>query len=162
VKTAVQDGEMVAFHESTTEMSDYYWPYGDVRGGTNAVFLPDKGVYLAFLHSAGHIPGLFMKTYVMGAYTFSAEPPFRVLSMSPYPIMPHRFYDGPWHPIKNRQIDYCIFPMSLMVEKDDVLLSFGYQDQRGYLAKIKLQKLLDTLVPVTTKPKERKVHESAH
>ena len=162
VKTAVQDGEMVAFHESTTEMSDYYWPYGDVRGGTNAVFLPDKGVYLAFLHSAGHIPGLFMKTYVMGAYTFSAEPPFRVLSMSPYPIMPYRFYDGPWHPIKNRQIDYCVFPMSLMIEKEDVMLSFGYQDQRGYLVRIKLQKLLDTLVPVTTKPKEKKVHETAH
>jgi len=152
VKTSAQDSEhMHAYHESTTEMEEFYWPYGEMRGGTNAIFIPEKGVYLSFLHSAGHVTG--MKTYVMGAYTFSAKPPFRILSMSPYPIMPQRFYDGPWHPIKNRKIDYCVFPMSLFVEKDDLLVSFGYQDQRGYLARIKFQALWDSLVPVKTKEK---------
>lgn len=152
VKTSALDSErMHAYHESTTEMEEFYWPYGEVRGGTNAIFLPKKGVYLAFLHSAGHVTG--MKTYVMGAYTFSAKPPFRILSMSPFPIMPQRFYDGPWHPIRNRRIDYCVFPMGLFVDKDQLFLSFGYQDQRGYLARINVQALWDTLVPVKTKEK---------
>lgn len=152
--TAHGSDKMVAYHESTTEMAEYYWPYGDVRGGTNAVFLPEKNAYFAFFHSAGHVPGLFMKTYVMGAYLFSAEAPFRVLAMSPYPIMPEAFYNGPWDPIKPRMIDYCLFPMSIFVEKDEVLLSFGHQDSRGVLARLKLQRVLDSLVPVKTK--ERK------
>ena len=153
VKTSVQnsDHRMHAFHESTTEIAEFYWPYGTMRGGTNAVFIPEKGVYLAFLHSVGH--PTYRNTYVMGAYTFSAKPPFRVLSLSPYPIMPQRLYDGPWHYIKNRNIDYCLFPMGLFVEEDTVFLSFGYQDQRGFLARIHLKALWDTLVPVKTKDK---------
>jgi hypothetical protein len=150
MKVATQEGnKMTAFKESGTEALPLQWPYGDIRGGTNAVYLPDKKVYFSFFHSAGHVPGNFMKTYVIGAYTFSPTPPFRLLSMSPFPIMPEQFYNGPWYPIKQRGIDYCLFPLSIFIEGEDtIVMSAGHQDNVGYILKFGLQEVLDTLVPV--------------
>jgi predicted GH43/DUF377 family glycosyl hydrolase len=139
---------MLAYKESASEAVEVHWPYGELRGGTNAVYLPQKNVYLAILHSAGHAPGNYLKTYVMGAYTFSASPPFKLLSISPYPIMPEQFYTGAWYPIKNRQIDYCLFPLSLFLEGEAMYVGAGYQDNSGYLLRFDLQEVLNSLVPV--------------
>lgn len=157
VKTSAhEDGKtLVAYHESTSEALNIHWTYGELRGGTNAIFVKDINAYLAFFHSAGHVPGNNMKTYVMGAYTFSADAPFRLLSMSPYAIMPGRFYNGPWHGMKQRAIDYCLFPLAIFQDNDDLVLSAGFQDSRGYLMRMKLQHLLDTLVPLRTHAKMR-------
>lgn len=157
VKTAPNDaGHLVSYHESTSPAEDIHWTYGELRGGTNAIFLKEINAYFAFFHSAGHVPGNNMKTYVLGAYTFSADAPFRLLSMSPYAIMPGQFYNGPWHPMKQRMIDYCLFPLAIFVDKDDLVLSAGFQDSRGYLLRMKLQHVLDTLVPVGSHPKRRR------
>jgi predicted GH43/DUF377 family glycosyl hydrolase len=149
MKVSTQDDKMIAYKESGSESIPLQWSYGDLRGGTNAVYLPDKKVYFAFFHSAGHVPGNFMKTYVMGAYTFSPNPPFRLLSMSPFPIMPEQFYNGPWYPIKQRGIDYCLFPLSIFIEGGEtIVMSAGHQDNVGYILKFGLQEVLDTLVSV--------------
>ena len=144
-----KDNYMIAYRESETPRLEISWPYGDLRGGTNAIYLPHKHVYLAVFHSVGHAPNTFMKTYVMGFYTFSADPPFRLISVSPFPIMPNQFYTGPWHLIRQRQLDYCLFPMCLFVEDKMIFVSAGYQDISGYLLHFDFQEVWDTLVNVS-------------
>ncbi len=88
------------------------WRYGTLRGGTNPVYLPKYKKHLAIFHTAKYVAS-GMHTYFMGAYTFTAEPPFRILEISSYPIMEDFLYTGPWNGLKNRHIDYVPFPMSL-------------------------------------------------
>ena len=79
-----------------------------------------------------------------------ATPPFELVSMSPVPIVSNFLYSGAWDPLKNRKIDYCIFPMSLSLESEDVLLiSFGRNDHEGWIANMNLHSLLDSLDPIS-------------
>jgi predicted GH43/DUF377 family glycosyl hydrolase len=139
---------------SLAEEVPVFFHHGHLRGGTNAILVGD--VYLSLFHTAFHVPGNFLKSYWMGAYTFSAQPPFKLLSVSPYPIVHKDLYDGPWDPLKNRQIDYCVFPMSIFLQKegegdtalDTVFVSYGWNDHEGWIAKMRLKSLLDSLEPV--------------
>jgi predicted GH43/DUF377 family glycosyl hydrolase len=106
-------------------------------------------VYLSFHHSVGHLGGLGMKTYFTGAYTFSAEPPFRLLQVSPVPVMPQRFYEGAW--LVPTDITYCMFPLHIFQHGAEIIMSLGGQDKDGYLAWFDLEEVLDSLVDV--KPK---------
>ncbi len=139
--------EKYAKFVSTTErITNLPWKHGELRGGTNAVFLGDK--YLAFFHSSIHIPGDPFSTYIFGAYTFSSQPPFRLLAISPLPLMDDSLYTGPWDPLKNRHIDYVAFPSTCFLHGDEVVMSFGWQDHMGMTATFKLKHLLQTLEPV--------------
>ena len=122
----------------------HYLP-GGIRGGSNAIFLPDLNVYLAFYHTKCILLGNPLDTYTMGAYTFSASPPFRLLSMSISPIMHPDFYTGPWI---SRFIDYAVYPTHLTLSGDDLLMSFGVHDRQGYLSRFSLKRLLETLAPI--------------
>jgi hypothetical protein len=73
---------------SLAEEVPVFFHHGHLRGGTNAILVGD--VYLSLFHTAFHVPGNFLKSYWMGAYTFSAQPPFKLLSVSPYPIVSKR------------------------------------------------------------------------
>eukprot|EP00600_Ochromonadales_sp_CCMP1393_P006007 CAMPEP_0174969968 /NCGR_PEP_ID=MMETSP0004_2-20121128/9083_1 /TAXON_ID=420556 /ORGANISM="Ochromonas sp., Strain CCMP1393" /LENGTH=444 /DNA_ID=CAMNT_0016219569 /DNA_START=140 /DNA_END=1474 /DNA_ORIENTATION=- len=141
---------MVAYKHSHAAPVHIEWPYGTIRGGTNAVYLPMHDRYLAFFHTSGHLSeASWMKTYLMGAYTFSAESPFKLLSVSPMPIMPESFYTGPWDHIKQRHIDYCVFPIQLTLESNArLMLSLGWQDMSGHLMYFNTYELLDTLVDI--------------
>ena len=67
----------------------------------------------------------------MGAYTFENHPPFRVTSMSPYPILFSDIYDSvPLNTAEARK--RVIFPASFVIEKKDgkewIHLSCGEND----------------------------------
>jgi len=106
-----------------------FWDYGELRGGTNAVLVRAKknfygggnftrggdgavssGLhefedrYLAFFHTRPKLKGngKMLTTYFMGAYTFSAHPPFRLLQISAAPYIDDRFYNGAWISAKVR------------------------------------------------------------
>lgn len=140
--------ETVSQQETSLNLN---WHYGDLRGGTNALYLSQYGVYLAFFHSSRILPGSSMKTYFMGAMTFASEPPFELLAHSNLPILLERFYVGLWNPLKNRGIDYVVFPSTLSFHPHNqsrLILSFGHQDVRGYLATLEIKPLLDSLISV--------------
>lgn len=122
--------------------------FGQLRGGTNAIDIGDK--YLAFFHSVHRLEGSFLTTYWMGAYTFTKKPPFRLLSVSPEPIMDEFLYTGPWYRnYRNRHLDYIVFPMGLrQLDDNTLLLSFGKQDVSGYTALVDRKRLLQSLQPV--------------
>ncbi len=126
------------------------WKYGELRGGTPALLLGDR--YLSFFHSSNDPPNTFdvLKTYAMGAYTFCAQSPHRILSMSWLPFVHESMYSGSWPnlPASYYHIDYIVFPMSFALDPEDpnaLFLSYGRQDNEGWVAKLDLAKLLASL-----------------
>lgn len=102
------------------------WRHGDLRGGTNPVLIGDE--YLAFFHSSlpwKTIPiyGL-RRRYFMGAYTFSAKPPYQVLRITPEPLL-----IGSEHGPKIPGAPAVVFPCGLIKESDSTLyLTYGIND----------------------------------
>lgn len=124
---------------------NYSW--GEIRGGTPALFDGDR--YLAFFHSSKDIStvqsgGKKILHYFMGAYTFSDNPPFKVLTVSPEPIVHPSFYDGPmhktWKPLR------CVFPCGILIDGAYVWVTYGKQDHESWVVKFDKQKLLESLV----------------
>lgn len=70
------------------------WEYGELRGGSNAVLLPRRGEYLALFHTRSPMRHRDRKriTYFMGAFTFSAHPPFRLRGISFVPLALDEWY----------------------------------------------------------------------
>lgn len=131
---------------SQVQFCETQWEYGHLRGGTNAIFLGDK--YLAFFHSQFNAAGTSYKTYWMGCYTFSAKPPFKLLAISPAPIIHNSLYEGPWHQHSGNKYDYVVFPLGASLLGEDVVLSFSAQDEYSYISKLNLQDLLKSLIPL--------------
>jgi len=71
-----------------------FWPHlwGQPRGGATARFV--DGQYLSFFHSFFNDSNGF-PWYVMAAYTFEKEEPFRVTGISHYPILFEGIYSSP-------------------------------------------------------------------
>eukprot|EP01041_Mallomonas_annulata_P010716 gene10716-22376_t len=82
--------DLIAKLASSTMMTDFYWCLGDIRGGTPALLIGDR--YLTFFHSRKGNMATTKDTYFMGAYTFAAEPPFQILSITAEPIIAKGFY----------------------------------------------------------------------
>jgi len=80
------------------------WNYGHIHGGTPAQLLQECDCYLSFFHSKGFLSGNALSTYFAGAFTFTKDPPFRLLSISPFPIVARSLYQGPWVPFHNRYL----------------------------------------------------------
>jgi len=138
-------GECVTRHATLSSMA---WDWGDPRGGTPAI--KDGDEYIAFFHSSrlmttSYSGNVKMTHYVMGAYTFSAEPPFEIRRMSAHPIVGPGFYAGPtyntWKPLR------VVFPMGLLIEGDTVWVTYGRQDFEIWVAQIDKNALYKSLVP---------------
>ena len=130
------------------------WKWGELRGGTPALFLEDSQFYLSFFHSSNDPPttGDVLRTYVFGAYTFCSKPPYRILSMSSIPITHDSMFQGPWTnlPLSFYHIDYVSFPMSFIVDGDIIYLTYGKQDEDGWIAKVSKMGLLGSLTAVNS------------
>jgi predicted GH43/DUF377 family glycosyl hydrolase len=123
------------------------WRWGDLRGGTPAV--KDGDEYIAFFHSSDFMTttyshGKKMTHYVMGAYTFSAEPPFEIRRISRHPIVGPGFYSGPiyntWKPLR------VVFPMGIIMDEDYIWITYGRQDFEIWIAKIDKKKLYQSMI----------------
>lgn len=143
------EGKCELFATSTGEIT---WNWGTLRGSTPALLEGDE--YLSFFHSCKNLPtvqskGKNITHYFIGAYTYSAEPPFQITKISPEPIMAKNFYNGPpqntWKPLR------VVFPCGHITEGNSIYLAYGRQDHECWIAKIDKQGLLNSLVPVTTK-----------
>jgi predicted GH43/DUF377 family glycosyl hydrolase len=127
-----------------------HWPFGSIHGGTNAVRLAD-GTYLALFHSyVQRIPGRRSapRTYLIGAYTFNGNPPFRLLAASPMPIMPRKIYQA--HKAAMEKLDYALFPVNAFVDNEDLVVVAGHNDIYAVIMKMNLARLLGTLIPLQT------------
>jgi hypothetical protein len=122
-----------------------HWQFGTLRGSTPPLLV--DGEYLAFFHS-GIITtspsswGIEMWHYFMGAYTFSAEPPFHITKITPVPIMADEFYTPS---------DYSkrvVFPGGFVVSESKIYLAYGKDDREIWIATIDLTTLKKVMVPI--------------
>lgn len=121
------------------------WRWGNWRGGTPAVLV--DGEYLAFFHSSNFdctkaSNGLTMYHYYMGAYTFSAEPPFGIQSASREPIVAEGFYT-------NSQCDKrVVFPGGIEVVGSCIYVAYGKDDAEAWVAIIDKNQLKNSMQPI--------------
>lgn len=97
------------------------WVYGEPRGGTSPVRVGDE--YIVFFHSAltWQKP---KRRYFMGAYTFSAEPPFELLRITSEPLL-----SGSEEDFRALGGPLVIFPNGALKRGDDWLVVFGVNDE---------------------------------
>lgn len=137
----------------TASLSDVAWQWGELRGGTAALF--DGTEYLGFFHSvkkmsSEHSDDKEILHYFMGAYTFSAEPPFNITRISPEPIVGKNFYSGEsykpyWHPVQ------AIFPCGYVRDGNRILIAYGRQDHELWIAELDAVQLYESLIPTPQK-----------
>jgi predicted GH43/DUF377 family glycosyl hydrolase len=132
-------------YETAAELN---WNFGTLRGSTPPLLI--DGEYLAFFHS-GMITsspsswGLDLWHYFMGAYTFSAEPPFEITKMTPMPIFDESFYTPS---------DYykrVIFPGGFVVSGPSIYVAYGKDDCEIWIATLDKDALKKALMPIETK-----------
>ena len=101
----------------------------------------------------------------MGAFLFSAQPPFRVVAMSTAPLVNQSMYSGSWAdpPFSFYHLDYTVFPTNLLLdpqtqihadgqgqkgqgeEGTQLLLTYGRQELETWVASLELQGLVDSM-----------------
>lgn len=121
--------------------------WGALRGGTPAILV--KGHYLAFFHSLFYDSG--RPWYVMGAYTFEAQPPYRVTALSSYPILFRGSYASmPCNTASSKK--RILYPAGIVLGeqegKEVVYVSVGENDSSIKILTFSLEELLSSLTPV--------------
>lgn len=135
----LREGICYLFHKTPTPIE---WDFGSLRGGTPAQLV--DGEYLAFFHSgmiasscaSNHID---LWHYFMGAYTFSASPPFQITKMTQTPLFHETFYTN------SDSIKRVVFPGGFVVKESKIYLAYGKDDREIWIAildKAALQKAL--------------------
>ena len=139
---------------STPFPSNFTWRWGHIRGGTPSVLITPPGAhgpkYLAFFHSQARPHHKGVKTYFMGAYLFSPDPPFAITHVTPEPLVPpgHMYNEtelGWTYP----NLDFVVFPMGLvLLDAATLALSLGVNDNRCYIVEMGLDALVNNMTRV--------------
>lgn len=114
------------------------WEHGEIRGGTSPVRIGNE--YFCFFHSAT-VWQKPKRRYFMGAYTFSAEPPFELLRFTPEPLLAGS--DADFRVLGSPLV---IFPNGALRQGDDWLVVFGVNDENCGWIKIPHADLEERLV----------------
>jgi predicted GH43/DUF377 family glycosyl hydrolase len=121
------------------------WKFGPLRGGTPPILV--DGEYLAFFHSGIKFASncssrVEVWHYFMGAYTFSADPPFQLTKISPKPIVGEGFYT--WSNSEKR----VIFPGGCVVSESKIHIAYGKDDCEVWIATLDKKALKESLIPI--------------
>lgn len=120
--------------------------WGIIRGGTPAQKIGNE--YLGFFHSSFTDKGKGLVWYVMGAYTFAAEPPFGITGISNYPILFRGIFETPSvnKDLINKRV---IFPSGFVIEKKDgkelIQLACGENDSAIKIITLDKEKLIKSM-----------------
>lgn len=118
------------------------WQWGRMRGGTSPQLV--DGEYLTFFHSGLETTSevsneQILWHYYMGAYTFSAEPPFEMTKMTSSPIKAEGFYTN------SSYYKRVIYPGGFVIAGDLIYLAYGKDDSEIWIATIDKNKLLQQM-----------------
>ena len=135
------------FSEASDAFIQIPWEvkWGRMRGGTPAQLIDNE--FLAFFHSSFEDQSGIL-WYVIGAYTFESQPPFKLTSISKHPILYRGIYTTPHSvtaPINKR----VCFPCGFVVEKDQdetwLHVALGENDSGIKILTLNKQKLFKSL-----------------
>ena len=114
-----------------------------LRGNTNAVRLED-GNYLGTFHTA--IWSGSKCYYDNGCYMFEGKPPFKVLKCSSTTYLPAEAAVEPYFRNKDRIL--CTFPVGLVREGNQLLISYGDNDSCVKIMKTTVEQMMSLMVEV--------------
>lgn len=146
----LEDG--TCYHCYETER-DLCWTLGVPRG--SAIPQLVDGEYLSFFHAGHQIETAVSQKmplwhYFMGAYTFSADPPFQITKMTLDPIVGEGFYTHSSHAL--HYLDKkVILPGSFTVVGSRIYVAYGRDDSEMWIATLDKDALMKALVPVKEK-----------
>ncbi len=104
------------------ETPGFMWDYGLPRGGTPPVLVGD--LYWSFFHSSIDIsPKPPRRRYYMGAYAFSAEPPFAPVLYTRTPLL-----TGSERDFREPSAPYCVFPCGALLDAGTWHVTLGVND----------------------------------
>jgi predicted GH43/DUF377 family glycosyl hydrolase len=134
-------------HVATSEESDYEVIFGTVRGGTQPIDLGDRLLMIA--HSSFKMLD-DLRYYACVAYEISARAPFEVLRSSPAPFtLPADDSASSFQLAKlNGEVGGVVYPCGAVLDGEDVVVSYGVNDEAAYLTRIPLADLEAQLEPV--------------
>ena len=127
------------------------WQWGNLRGGTPAVFDPALGGYVTFFHTwlayddSGCISEAlagYRKSYFLGMVVFAARPPFAIQHMVHVPLVGPDMYTDPL-----KEFWQVIFPAGLEVTQDAFIISYGQLDRTTQLVHFDRRQLESELQP---------------
>jgi predicted GH43/DUF377 family glycosyl hydrolase len=122
--------------EVARAISHNQWNYGEIRGGTPAYLIGDT--FLTFFHSSFQAKIPKKRAYVMGAYTFDADPPFSIRKMTPLPL-------GKLADYAEENAAKVVFPGGLVIEDRQVHVSWGKGDKQIWVTTFDRDKLLSSM-----------------
>jgi predicted GH43/DUF377 family glycosyl hydrolase len=148
-------GTCYSVYETSAEIQ---WDFGAFLKGSTPPMLVDAE-YLAFFHtgivtSSQSSWGLDLWHYFMGAYTFSAEPPYEITHITPVPIIAENFYTP------SKYAKRVIYPGGFVVSDSVIYLTYGKDDQEIWIATIDKAVLKNSMVPVEPSVKALKTRRS--
>ena len=120
------------------------WGYGEVRGGTPAIWEPTLGRYVTFFHSRWicSINGSRRKEhYFTGFYSFHPEPPFDIDQIYPRPLAFPIFVQE----AETERSSTVVYVEGAVADGNHYLLSYGLGDTALGLLKVDRDGLLDGL-----------------
>ena len=125
------------------------WAFGEVRGGTQAVYDPEINRYVTFFHSRylGQINrGASQDHYFTGFYTFMPYPPFDIDGVYPAPLITEPFLE---ELERNRDISTAgtiVYVQGLVILGDRYWVSYGRADRNIGIMSFDRHGLIDGLV----------------
>ncbi len=121
------------------------WNFGALRGSTPPLLI--EGEYLAFFHSSAVVASpaswdMNLWHYFMGAYTFSATPPFQITKISPKPIVAEGFYTPSGYEKR------VVFPGGFVISDSIIYVAYGKDDSEIWIASLDKEALMRSLIPI--------------
>lgn len=110
----------------TETVPAFPWSGGLLRGGAPPVLVGDRWYH--WFHGRGRHPETGDDTYNVGVYTFEAHPPFRILSMTPDPLL----WGDKAANAAHRDPNYITvaFPQGAILENGRWVVSMGWNDRQ--------------------------------
>jgi len=138
----LENGICRHFHETSQQIQ---WNLGPLRGSSPAQLV--NGEYLAFFHSGTYTSSVCSNNrelwhYYMGAYTFSANPPFEITKISSLPINAPSFYTFSSYDKR------VIYPGGFIVDDQNIYVAYGKDDSEIWIGTLNINALMQSLVPL--------------
>ena len=132
---------------STLSRCEYESLFGVVRGGAQPIDLGDR--FLTLAHSSYKMSDT-LRYYACMVYEIARTAPFAVTRCANVPFtLPSDQDSGSFSLAKlNPAVGSVIYPCGIVRVGEDVLITYGINDERAAIARMPLQSLLDMLVPV--------------
>jgi predicted GH43/DUF377 family glycosyl hydrolase len=131
-------GKVDAEYDSKVRVS---WKWGEPRGGTPPVLVDGK--YWSFFHSHEVVGKRGTKVYHAGVYVFDGQPPFRPRLISSAPLL-----SGDKRAKKVLWKHVAVFPCGAILNGDEWLVSYGFNDHSLKIARASHESLKKTLIKI--------------